>query len=34
LEVVWPQFLAIIGIGVVFFVAALLRFRASHAAES
>ncbi len=33
LEVVWPQFLAIIGIGVVFFVAALLRFRASLAAE-
>lgn len=34
LEVVWPQFLAIIGIGVVFFVVALLRFRASLAAES
>jgi ABC-2 type transport system permease protein len=34
LEVVWPQFLAIIGIGVVFFVAALLRFRASLAAET
>lgn len=34
LEVVWPQFLAIIGIGVVFFVAALLRFRASLVAES
>ncbi len=34
LEVVWPQFLAIIGIGVVFFVAALLRFRASLAAQS
>ncbi len=34
LEVVWPQFAAIIGIGVVFFVAALRRFRASLAAQS
>lgn len=33
LEVVWPQFAAIICIGVVFFMAALRRFRASLAAQ-
>jgi len=32
-DVVWPQFAAIIGIGAVFFAGALLRFRASLAAE-
>ncbi len=33
-DVVWPQFAAIIGIGVAFFAAALVRFRASLAAQS
>lgn len=33
-DVVWPQFAAIIGIGVLFFTGALLRFRASLAAQS
>ncbi|MBS0171039.1 MAG: ABC transporter permease [Nitrospira sp.] len=33
LDTVWPQFAAIIGIGAVFFAGALLRFRASLAAE-
>ncbi len=33
-DVVWPQFVAIAGIGTVFFVGALLRFRASLAAQS
>ena len=34
LDVVWPQLIAIMGIGTVFFVGALLRFRASLAAQS
>ncbi|HMW87432.1 MAG TPA: ABC transporter permease, partial [Nitrospira sp.] len=33
-DVVWPQLIAIMGIGTVFFVGALLRFRASLAAQS
>ena len=33
-DMVWPQLAAIIGIGLVFFVGALLRFRASLAAQS
>ena len=33
-DVVWPQLTAIMGIGTVFFVGALLRFRASLAAQS
>ncbi len=33
-DVVWPQFAAIIGIGLVCFLGALLRFRASLAAQS
>lgn len=33
-DIVWPQFAAIVGIGIVFFVGALLRFRASLAAQS
>jgi ABC-2 type transport system permease protein len=33
-EIVWPQLAAIVGLGLVFFVAALLRFRASLAAQS
>lgn len=34
MDVVWPQLTAIMGIGTVFFVGALLRFRASLAAQS
>jgi len=34
LDVVWPQLIAIMGIGTVFFVGALLRFRASLASQS
>lgn len=34
IDIVWPQLVAIIGIGVVFFVVALMRFRASLAAQS
>jgi len=33
-DVVWPQLIAIMGIGTVFFVGALLRFRASLASQS
>ena len=33
-DVVWPQLAAIVGLGLVFFVVALLRFRASLAAQS
>lgn len=33
-EIVWPQLAAIVGLGLVFFVVALLRFRASLAAQS
>lgn len=33
-DVVWPQFAAIVGIGIVYFTGALLRFRASVAAQS
>ena len=33
-DVVWPQFVAIIGIGLVFFTVTLLRFRASLAAQN
>ena len=33
-EIVWPQLAAIVGLGIVFFVVALLRFRASLAAQS
>ena len=33
-DVVWPQLIAIMGIGTVFFVGALLRFRASLTAQS
>lgn len=33
-DIVWPQFAAIIAIGLVFFVGALLRFRASLAAQT
>ena len=33
-EIVWPQLAAIVGLGVVFFVVALLRFKASLAAQS
>jgi len=34
LDIVWPQLAAIIGLGVVFFAGALLRFRASLTAQS
>ena len=34
LDVVWPQLIAIMGIGTVFFVGALLRFRASLSSQS
>lgn len=34
LDIVWPQLAAIVGLGVVFFTIALLRFRASLAAQS
>jgi ABC-2 type transport system permease protein len=33
-DIVWPQLAAIVGLGLVFFVVALLRFRASLAAQS
>jgi ABC-2 type transport system permease protein len=33
-DIVWPQFAAIVSLGLVFFVVALLRFRASLAAQS
>ena len=33
-DIVWPELAAIVGLGVVFFVVALLRFRASLAAQS
>ena len=33
-DVVWPQLAVIMGLGLVFFVVALLRFRASLAAQS
>lgn len=34
IDIVWPQLAAIVGLGLVFFVVALLRFRASLAAQS